>query len=205
MKAKIAIIACTFVAILATLPFTAWSIDPSGQGAIVVFDSPSYPYSLWIWEDGQDGGLTVALAFRRGAEFPMAMPSPTDPPTLDDAVEVFLPDTAKKFTPFPGVPDTLKVRGTEVPVAVFEATEDDILSAYLDGDKAFLEEKLLACGFVKAQWSGKAFMATSVHAIGPVMLIAGGEAMLVATGHEVYEKGSFPPVVIFSNFKVQLN
>ena len=196
---------CILFCILAMLPLTAWSGSSSGEGAIVVFDTPSYPFTLWIWEDGQGSGLTVALAFRRGSGFPGVKPSPTDPPTLDDAVEIFLPDTAKKFTPFPGVPDTLKVSGSQVPVAVFEATEGEILEAYLDGDLEFLEDTLVASGFVKAQWSGKAFRATSVHAIGPVILIEGGEAMLVATGHEVYEKGAFPPAVVFSKFKVELH
>ena len=205
MRPKVLIIFCILFGILAMLPLTARSGNSSGEGAIVVFDIPSYPYTLWIWEDGQGGGLSVALAFRRNSEFPGVMPSPTDPPTLDDAVEIFLPDPAKKFTPFPGVPDTLKVSGDEVPVAVFEATEEDILEAYLSGDQDFLAETLVASGFVKAQWSGKAFRATSVHAIGPVILIGGGEAILVATGHEVYEKGAFPPAVVFSKFKVELH
>jgi hypothetical protein len=205
MKQKIVIILCILFGIFAMLPLAAWSGSPSGEGAFVLFDTPSYPFTLWIWEDGQGGELTVALAFRRGSEFPEVKPLPTDPPTLDDAVEIFLPDTAKKFTPFPGVPDTLKVSGDEVPVAVFEATEEDILDAYIEGDNVFLAETLVASGFVKAQWSGKAFRATSVHAIGPVFLIEGGEAILVATGHEVYEKGAFPPAVVFSKFKVELH
>ena len=31
------------------------------------------------------------------------------------------------------------------------------------------------------------------------------DTILVATGHEVYEKGAFPPAVVFSKFKVELH
>lgn len=168
------------------------SVQPlwAGGGAIVVFDSPGYPYSLWIWDDDHGSGLTVAMALKEDGS-----------PTLDDSVEVFLPDPARKFTPFP-IPDSFSLRGDDVPVAVFEATEEEIIAAYIDENYDFLESLLVASGFVKGRWSGKAFKAISVNAIGTVSLVNGEEALLVAVGHEVYENGVFLPRL--SHYKVEL-
>ena len=169
-----------------------------GQGAIVVFDNPSYPYRIWIWDDDQGSGLCVAMAFREDY-------ASTGEPTLDDAVEVFLPDPARKFTPFP-MPDSFSMSGEDVPVAVFAATEKEIFDAYTSGKSGkqkFLEKHLVASGFVEGHWSGKAFKAISVHAIGPVALEDGWEAILVAVGHEIYENGVFDPTL--SYYKVELH
>ena len=209
MNRKIAykLLTIVFVVILTLCMITA--VSRAGDGALVVLDAPSYPYRLWVWEDGKGGGLTVAVAMRSNIGFPYAIPEPGDPRTLDDAVEIFLPDTARKFTPdygFP-IPDTIKVSATDVPVAVFEATESQIYNAYVDPDnpenQGVLEDTIIASGFVKAQWSGKAFKATSVHAIGRVSLIDGGEAILVATGHELYDNPYEDPYSSF--FKVELH
>ena len=98
--------------------------------------------------------------------------------TLDDVVEIFLPGSAMKFTPAPFIPDSFKMRGNDVPVTVYEATEEQILEAYVSGNSDFLEEHELAYGLVNGRWSGKAFKAISYSALGTVELIDGGEAML---------------------------
>ena len=99
------------------------------QGAIVVFDNPSYPYRIWVWDDDHGSGFCVAMAFREDY-------ASSGEPTLDDAVEVSLPDPARKFwppwMPIP-VPDSFSMSGEEVPVAVFEATEEEIFDAYTSG------------------------------------------------------------------------
>ena len=162
------------------------TVSWAGEGAIVVFDDPSYPPFLeyFIWDDDHGSGLTVVMALWEDVE-----------PTLDDAVEVFLPDTAMKFTPdlpFP-IPDTINYRSNDVPVAVFaEATPIEIRDAYTKydaEDREFLEDHLVASGFVKGRWVGKNFKATSYSVIGPVDLVGGGEAILVASGHEVFKNG----------------
>jgi hypothetical protein len=158
----------------------------AGEGAIVVFDNPSYPpfVPYFIWADDHGSGLTVVMALWEGLD-----------PILDDSVEVFLPDTAMKFTPeypFP-VPDTINYRSDDVPVFVYaDATLKEILDAYTNFDswgQEFLEGQLVASGFVKGKWVGKNFKATSYSAKGPVDLEGGGEAILVASGHEVFKNG----------------
>lgn len=191
MKRLIIVLLSIFL-LIGVLSFSV-SVQPlwAGGGAIVVFDSPGYPYSLWIWDDDHGSGLTVAMALK---EYGL--------PTLDDSVEVFLPDPARKFTPFP-IPDSFSLRGDDVPVAVFEATEEEIIAAYIDENYDFLESLLVASGFVKGRWSGKAFKAISVQAIGTVSLLVNGEeAQLVAVGHEAYEDGVFLPGR--SHYKVEL-
>lgn len=162
------------------------TVSWAGEGAIVVFDDPSYPPFLeyFIWADDYGSGLTVVMALWDDSE-----------PILDDAVEVFLPDTAMKFTPdwpFP-IPDTINYRSNDVPVAVYsEATPLIIRDAYIDYDtwgQGYLEDHLVASGFVKGRWVGKNFKATSYSVIGPVDLVGGGEAILVASGHEVFKNG----------------
>ena len=87
------------------------------------------------------------------------------------------------------------------------ATESEIFNAYVDPqnpqNEGVLENTIIASGFVKAQWAGKAFKAISIHAIGPVTLIEGGEATLVATGHESYDDPYEPPSKYF--YKVELH
>jgi hypothetical protein len=191
---RLMIVLLSIFFLIGVLSFSA-SVQPlwDGGGAIVVFDSPDYPYSIWIWDDDHGSGLTVAMALTEDGS-----------PTLDDSVEVFLPDPARKFTPsvpFP-IPDSFSLSGDDVPVAVFEATEDQIGDAYEDKDYDFLESRLVASGFVKGRWSGKAFKAMSVQAIGTVSLVNGGEARLIAVGHEVYKNGVFLPER--SHYKVGL-
>ena len=85
---RLMIVLLSIFLLIGVLIFSA-SVQPlwAGGGAIVVFDSPGYPYSLWIWDDDHGSGLTVAMALRE--DFSM-----DGSPTLDDSVEVFLPDPA---------------------------------------------------------------------------------------------------------------
>jgi hypothetical protein len=173
----------------------AGNISWAGQGAMVVFDNPVCPFRVLIWGD-QDSGLTVAMAMKENYD-------PDGDCTLDDVVEIFLPDSATKFTPAPFIPDTFKQRGKDVPVSVYEATEEQVMEAYVSGDSDFLVEHEVAYGFVDGQFSGKAFKAITYSAIGTVELIEGGEAMLIAVGHEVYKEGPFSEPVF--NWKVDLH
>ena len=81
--------------------------------------------------------------------------------------------------------------GKKVPKDNPFVTEEDVFDAFTSVNPSDLEDLfenyLVASGFVKGHWSGKSFKATSVHAIGPVDLEGGGEAILVAVGHEIYE------------------
>ena len=199
---RLMIVLLSIFFLIGVLSFSA-SVKPlwAGGGAIVVFDSPGYPYSLWVWDDDHGSGLTVAMALKEDGS-----------PTLDDSVEVFLPDPAMKFTPvapFP-IPDSFSLRGDDVPVAVFEeTTAEEIYDAYEDEDYDFLKSKIVASGFVKGRWSGKAFKVISVKAIGTVSLLVNGEvvngeeAQLVAVGHEAYEDGMILPGL--SHYKVGLH
>lgn len=155
----------------------------AGEGAMVIFDNPICPFRVMIWGD-QGSGLTVAMALKEDYD-------PGGECTLDDVVEIFLPGSAMKFTPAPFIPDSFKMRGNDVPVTVYEATEEQIFEAYVSGNSDFLEEHELAYGLVNGHWSGKAFKAISYSALGTVELIDGGEAMLIAVGHEVYKEGPF--------------
>lgn len=188
---RLMIVLLSIFFLIGVLSFSA-SVQPQwdGGGAIVVFDSPGYLYSIWIWDDDHGSGLTVAMALMEEGS-----------PTLDDSVEVFLPDPARKFTTVP-VPGSFSLKGDDVPVAVFKATEEDIRAVYLGGDDILLLSSLVATGFVKGRWSGKAFKAISVQAIGTVILVNGEEAQLVAVGHEAYEDGVFLPGR--SHYKVEL-
>jgi len=177
------------------------TIAQAGEGAWVVFDDPSYPpsFQYFMWSDDQGSGLTVVMALWGD-----------DGPILTDAVEVFLPESAMKFTPdfgFP-IPDTINYRSNEVPVAVYDGiTIGEIVGAYTDydfEDRAFLKEHLIASGFVKGKWVGKNFKATSYSAIGLVYLEREeGEAILVATGHEVFKDG--PLEIPETHEKVELH
>lgn len=192
---RLMIVLLSIFLLIGVLSFSA-SVQPlwASGGAIVVFNSPGYPYSIWIWDDDHGSGLTVAMALKEDGSL-----------TLDDSVEVFLPDPARKFTPFP-IPGTFSLSGDDVPVAVFEATEGEILNAYIDGDIEFLENSIVASGFVQGRWSGRAYKAISVQAIGTVSLLVNGEvvngeeAQLVAVGNEVYENG----MILLSHYKVKL-
>jgi len=93
------------------------------------------------------------------------------------------------------IPDTINYRSNDVPVAVYaDATLEEIVEAYKSyniGGKEFLEDHLVASGFVKGRWVGKNFKATSYSVKGPVELVGGGEAMLIASGHEVFKNGPY--------------
>lgn len=196
---RLMIVLLSIFLLIGVLSFSA-SVQPqwAGGGDIVVFDSVDYPYSIWTWDDDHGSGLTVAMALRK--DFSM-----DGSPTLDDSVEVFLPDPARKFTPdapFP-IPDSFSLRGDDVPVVVFEATEGEIIAAYLAGNITSLENLIVANGLVKGRWSGKAFKAMSVQAIGTVILVNGEEAQLVAVAHEAYKDGVFLPGR--SHYKVGLH
>ncbi|MEJ2364202.1 MAG: hypothetical protein P8017_05900 [Deltaproteobacteria bacterium] len=179
MKTRIIIVSLVSLLLAGT---AGWA----GEGALVVFDNPSYPPTLpyFMWADDHGSGLTVVMALWDDSE-----------PILDNAVEVFLPDTAMKFTPdfpFP-IPDTINYRSNNVPVAVYaDATPGEIVAAYSAydyGGQEFLENQLVASGFVKGCWVGKNFKATLYSVKGPVDLVGGGQAILIASGHEVFNNG----------------
>jgi len=163
------------------------TIAQAGEGAWVVFDDPSYPpsFQYFMWSDDQGSGLTVVMALWGD-----------DGPILADAVEVFLPESAMKFTPdfgFP-IPDTINYKSNEVPVAVYDGiTIGELVEAYRYydyGGRELLAENLIASGFVKGKWVGKNFKETSYSAIGPVYLEREeGEAILIAKGHEIFKDG----------------
>ena len=155
----------------------------AGPGAVAVFDHPSYPPFLqyFIWSDDHGSGLTVVMALWEDSD-----------PVLDNAVEIFLPDTAAKFTPAP-VPDTINYRSNNVPVAVYtDATPGEIVNAYANYEfwgQTFLETNLVASGLVRGCWIGKNFKATLYSVKGPVELVEGGQALLIASGNEVFKDG----------------
>lgn len=76
-------------------------------------------------------------------------------------------------------------------LAVYEEEEQVVYTAYDTGTQVSLEDSRVASGWVKGHWSGKTFKVITYSAIGPVDLKGGGEAQLVAVGHEYYEDGAF--------------
>jgi hypothetical protein len=160
------------------------AVSWAGDGAMV-FRSPSYPYRVLMWGDDHGSGYTVAVALRDNFA-----PYPAEP-TLDDALEIFLPEAARHFTPFPFIPDLYNLKGDDVPVAVYDLPEDVVFDAYEWGYEEDLAEDIVAIGLVKVHWNGKSYKSVSYSAIGPVNLMDGGEALLVATGHELYKNGVF--------------
>jgi hypothetical protein len=194
MKRSLTTISIIFFTLFGTIAL-------AGEGAWVVFDDPSYPptFQYFMWSDDQGSGLTVVMALWEDED-----------PILADALEVFLPESAMKFTPdfgFP-IPDTINYRSNEVPVAVYDGiTLEEIVGAYSNyyvGGRALLEDHLIASGFVKGKWVGKNFKATTYSAIGPVYLEKEeGEAILVATGHEVFKDG--PLEIPETHEKVELH
>lgn len=116
------------------------------NGAIVVLDSPSYPFQLILWGDTKTG-LTVGVAVREDG-----LTLEGGDRTLTEGLELFLPEQAAPFRKVESTPDIFALMGDEVPVAVWEGDVLEIILALISGDFDFLSERLEAEGMVRAKW-----------------------------------------------------
>ncbi len=146
-----------------------------GGGGAQILRSPYVnPFYLITWYDNKTD-LSVAVAYYESDGWPV----PGGFPTLDAALSVFLPESAHAFTPyFPNA--AVNWHGDEVPVAVYNAGEQEVLTAYVTANFDFLEEHLVAAGFVSAMMVGRVGAALQMNAVGKVELIEGGTATLTA-------------------------